>query len=414
MNPTELLNKTMIILFLFLSSCALPNNWGGSSCNSSFSLDNNLGQSVSSSLMSTLNSVKVVLLGDAENTGVMQNIFTSMSSQLVPIVNSLLVVYIAFLGILYMFGMIETPQIELVIRLIKIGVVLQLISPNSQSFFQNYLFDVFINANKDLIIYITGNNSGNPLIFVDQILQFLIFDPNTLIKIVALSYATMLLGPIYFIMIMIAVFQILIGAIGRTLITYCMNYIYIALLLMLAPIFIIFILFETTYSLFEAWIKNLLRSLFEPVILIAGMVFLTDIMIFVMNKIFNFGICFKCAFQPSLGSIPIPCIPGIMISNYDNMGSGITPFLFTMFGEVALFLMMASLMSKYAELASDITMAIFGSINSKAGAIGGSRNALKGAGQSLLSIVGADDKSKAKKAEQQSLKQDYDKNTKRD
>jgi type IV secretion system protein VirB6 len=398
--------KMVIILFLLLSSCSLPGSWNGGTCNPSYDPNNHSGAVVSESLMNTLKTVKTTVINAA------QTLFTNMTiggSTLSSIVNNLLILYIIFLGIQYMFGMIETPQMEFVIRIIKIAVVLALISPGSWEFFNTYLFSIFINGGSDLIVYVTGNDTGNPLSFIDQILQFLIFDPNTLVKIMAISYATIEFGPIYFIIILVGMCQILIGAIGRTLIAYCMSYIYIALLLTLAPIFIIFILFETTYGFFEAWLKNLLRSTFEPVLLIAGMVFLTDIMIFVMNKILNFGVCFKCAFQPSIGGLPIPCINGIMMTNIDHLGSSIVSSIFTMFGEVMLFLIIASLMGKYADLASDISMSIFGSSNSKASAIGGSAAATHGAGQSALSTVGMDDKSKAKRAQQKALKQDYDK-----
>ncbi len=413
MNSIKLLTessfkKIVIILFLLLSSCALPGSWDGNGgCNPSYDPNNAAGKDISKSLMNTLGSVKSILLGD---DGVAQKLFKNMTvggSTLSSIINSLLILYMAFLGIQYMFGMIETPQMELFIRLMKIAVVLALIQPNSWNFFNTYLFSVFINGTNDLIVYVTGNNTGNPLSFIDQILQFLIFDPNTFIKIAVISYATIKLGPIYFIMIVIGVCQVLISAVGRTLVVYCMNYIYIALLIALAPIFIIFILFETTSSLFEAWIKNLCRSTFEPVILIAGMVFLTDIMIFSLNKLLNFGVCFKCVFQVNLGGFPIPCIQGITMANTDSMGSSIASALFTMFAEVMLFLMIGSLMTKYAELASGISMSIFGSSSAKSGSIGGSKDATHGAGQAALSIVGMDDKSKAKRSEQNSLKQDH-------
>jgi type IV secretory pathway VirB6-like protein len=334
----------------------------------------------------------------------------SKNSSLSTIIYSVLILYIVFVGMKFVMGLSQMNQMELVVHLLKIGLVMALVAPDSWTFFHDYFFYAFIKGSTDLIVMATGNecpNSDNPLGFLDKILTFFL-QPATFRKISALLF-TSPFGVLYLYLLFSGMYKIFEAVLG-TIFAYIAAFFYIALLISLAPIFIIFILFEYTNSYFQKWVKTLMRSAFEPVLLIVGMAFLANVLVVVLNNIFDFGACFKCMLPISLPvgngkAIPLLCIWGFLPAGYDNSGSGIMPTLFYKFDQVILFYIVAHVMKMYAELTLDISMAIFGSNSVGAANTGAKLGA--SFNQGMLSLVGRDDKTLQKQRAMQQMSQSY-------
>jgi type IV secretion system protein VirB6 len=311
----------------------------------------------------------------------------------------------------FVLGLTQMNQMELVTHLVKIGVVMALISPGSWTFFNTYLFDAFINGSTDLIIMATGNECGNqknPLNFLDKILNFL-FEPATFIKIIALLFSSPF-GVLYIYMLLNGIYR-LFEAILNALFVYFAAFFYIALLISLAPIFITFILFEFTNSFFENWLRNLFRACFEPVLLIVGLAILANVLVIVINNIFDFAACFKCMLPIFIDigdgkTLPLFCIYGFTPAGYDNSGSGIMPTIFYQFNQIMLFYIITHIMKSYADVAMQISETIFSSR-----AVGAARTGAAASGsfnQGMLSLIGRDKKTLAKQSNIKALGAAYE------
>ncbi|WP_333023221.1 type IV secretion system protein, partial [Wolbachia endosymbiont of Pentidionis agamae] len=73
----------------------------------------------------------------------------------------------------------------------------------------------------------------------------------------------------------------------------------IALLLALAPLFIICILFQHTKGLFTSWITALARVAIHPVILLFCFALISRAMDYIIYSMFNFEVCPHCILEPS-------------------------------------------------------------------------------------------------------------------
>ena len=99
-----------------------------------------------------------------------------------------------------------------------------------------------------------------------------------------------------------------------------------------------------------------------------------------------------------------------MVGGYDNTGGGILPLIFFNFSGVMLFLIVATLMPKYAGLAAGISLNIFGG-SPDASPLGTGGKATHGLEQGSLSVVGMDDKTRKKRSQENKLEEDHQKKT---
>ena len=76
---------------------------------------------------------------------------------------------------------------------------------------------------------------------------------------------------------------------------YLMAFMAIAVLIALAPIFLTFMLFEQTWSLFDNWIKFTFRYMIEPAIMLAGIIILTQLFTIYLDQVIGYSVCWKCA-----------------------------------------------------------------------------------------------------------------------
>jgi type IV secretion system protein VirB6 len=209
----------------------------------------------------------------------------------------MLSLYIIFTSLGFLTGNVEITQTEFIIRILKIGLISTLMSSeNSWKFFHDYLFVFFVEGLESLLeIVKQSSTSGSGSTSIIN----LMIAPQTMSKLFSLLF-TDWLGFIYILLFMIALYFIFM-MIFKATVTYLTALITIGMIIIMAPIFISFMLFGFTKSLFENWLKQLISYAIQPLILFLGISFIAMIVRGEIYSSLGFGVCKKSLFD--FGSI---------------------------------------------------------------------------------------------------------------
>lgn len=243
--------------------------------------------------------VKDSLFGTNKDYGIIQRIYLNIinNSAYRFAVTGMLTLYIMFSALSYLTGNINISNTELITRIIKIAIVSALLkSEYAWNFFNNYLFVYFVGGLDQIIDMIQGagaNGPGSPSILG------LLIAPETISKVTALLFMD-LRGFIYIILYIIAVYFIVMTVLYASVL-YLTSLMAIGMIIVMAPIFICFLLFDITRSLFENWLKQLIGYALQPIILFTGIVFISMIIRSEIYSTLGFRVCNKEF--PDLGAI---------------------------------------------------------------------------------------------------------------
>ncbi len=211
-----------------------------------------------------------------KTTQIIYNSFATSSNWL-SIMKMSLMLYIMVYGAQFMLGLAQITVRDAFIRFFKIAVIIVLFDNNSWDFFNQYFFKLFTDGKDFLITAVTGDASEDKsgiFGFVDDVF-YTFFAKITWEKLAALL--PYMIGLVY-IAIFIQVMILYLVAMAQVFIVYLLTLVGIALLLSLAPMFMVTMLFERTRNIFLNWVKYLVDYALQPVILFAAL--------YVMNSIF--------------------------------------------------------------------------------------------------------------------------------
>ncbi len=230
-----------------------------------------------------------------------------------------MLLYIIFYTLYYFFGLSHISIYEFLIICVKVGIIAQLLRDNSWNFFYNNAFSLFVNAPNQLIgIANFRGTDSNVFEFLDLPLnRFLSRD--SLVLMISLIFSGPL-GIVAFCLLLFG-FLMVVYAIFNALFSFVTSIAIIALLLSLAPVFIICVLFTYTRQMFYRWVAYLARFTMHPVILLIFISLISQMMDYVLYSIFNFEVCSKCVFGFNI-PIPIPTVllPGkLFIPENDSL-----------------------------------------------------------------------------------------------
>jgi type IV secretory pathway VirB6-like protein len=230
----------------------------------------------------------------------------------VAYVRVMLVLTIAFLGASVLTGFSSLTHKEMLILVLKIGIVLQLISPTSWEFFNTTLFKFFTHGIGQItgIIFGAGNVSPVPVDLPDGIpaseeckrqtlAGFTAFDDvlaqlfsrATTMKVLSLLVYRgegILYVPIIYICLVVVLFILL-----KSLLVYLVSILVISVVISLAPLFISFILFEKTKYIFDNWLKTLISYFIQPIIIMTFAFFVLQIFVAQMHSLLGVRVCWK-------------------------------------------------------------------------------------------------------------------------
>jgi type IV secretory pathway VirB6-like protein len=227
------------------------------------------------------------VLGTA-STAIYGNFYAS--SNFLQLVRVSLVLYIVLYGLFYTLGLTSISAHDLVIRVIKIAIVTQLFSPDSWDFFNTYFFSVFTEGSEFLIGAATGDTSPdkvNLFSFVDDAFN-IFFQDVTWIKISVLILD--LVGVIaLFIIVYVIVLYLFILA--RVLITYLLTVLALAILISIAPLFIVMILFQRTKKYFDGWVNYLVDYALQSVFLFVSFYLVSTIFVNMWTSMMSYQVC---------------------------------------------------------------------------------------------------------------------------
>ena len=322
---------------------------------------------------------------------------------LVNTIRIVLVLWIIFYGIAFMFGMVEQTQMDFLYRIVKFSVVVTLISPGAWNTFNTYFFTLFREGADYIIsvvstLHIPDGPGGGPhpnFSFLDD--TFGAFFSSATWKKLASLLVMPPVGWIALIMIIIAM-GFFIAGVAQAIIIYIMAIIAVSLLIVVSPLFITFVLFQHTKNLFEGWFKLLLSFSFQPILVFTSLALFNLFLIAFLHKMLNFSACWDCALFVDLTKvgntvtnvldvfIPAFCLFTFYVPWFE--GGGIPDFFFI---DVILFTLFATLLIPFNGFVINMAGVLFSSV-------GDVQPAVSSSSESLKSVVGMDQESKARRA----------------
>ena len=283
----------------------------------------------SSFLNDIIDPVKEFLMGDRSSVpptdGITRKMYKGITDNVnyVAAVQAAMVLSIIFFAFTYMVGLSRITQKEFIILAIKMGFVITLISPTSWEFFYNYLFTAFVEGVEDLMWIVSSqfqdivagataidadgkevvlsqgldDVARNNFAFLDQTLARF-FTAETNIKILGLM-SSFPIGIIMAILIYVAM-AFFIFVVIRCVLMYLTSIVMVALLLFIAPIIIPFILFNSTKSIFDRWLSQLLSFGFQPVLLFSILAIFNAFVFSAFYTLLGYSVCWSCIFEVDL------------------------------------------------------------------------------------------------------------------
>lgn len=228
-------------------------------------------------------------------------------------VRALLLLYIVLYGIVFLMGFVQVTQKDLMIRVFKIAIIIQLLSPYSWEFFYDNFFQFFTQGIGEItgMLFGSGNDSVNIGSSVgsapysdncpcnvqslsgfeafDRILQE-VFSQATQAKLKAMIRWKVALGTVFY-LIMNVIFILLVYIVIKSVLTYILSYLALSLLIILAPIFIPFFLFRFTKPLFDEWLKQLISYFIQPIVILTFTFFFFQLVTSQMYSLFGYTVC---------------------------------------------------------------------------------------------------------------------------
>ncbi len=207
-------------------------------------------------------------------------------------VSSILTLSVMFYAINFLIGNIKMTHHDLVARVVKILIVSQLISNNATwNFFYDNFFTYFIDGSQYLINIIKRTGGAGP---GAASLISLMLSPHIFIKLSALIWVSphafgfaLAYTLIYFLVLLPLVFF----GLFYSSVVYITCIVMMGMIISLAPIFLCFLLFENTKSLFDNWLKQLMSYALQPLIVLAGVSLGTIMIRHQIYKTLGFRVC---------------------------------------------------------------------------------------------------------------------------
>ena len=228
-------------------------------------------------------------------------------------IKAMLIIYIMTYGMMFLLGVVQISQTDIVIRVIKVALVSGLMNDSTFEFFNTYVFDFMTGFSDSIVSNISGyslfsstTSVSNPFMFMNAVLSKVFFSSTFIAQMMAML-SMGINGVIYFIIVLVCVGILLIVSF-RAIAVYLMAFMAISVLIGIAPLFLTFILFERTWYLFDNWMKFTFRYMLEPVIMLAGIIILTQLFTIYLDYVVGYSVCWKCAIPIK---IPFPQIEGV-------------------------------------------------------------------------------------------------------
>ncbi len=186
--------------------------------------------------------------------------------------NAATALMVVIYGVGFTVGVIQATFSQALLRLFKIGLIYTLVSPNGGWAFFNLYVVTFFNGGADELIrgvMSIGTNitlsTGSSTFYVLDRIADLMLSPDMVIAILGSFTNGGPFGLTYGLLMTYAMFGV-IKLIIEALRIYAVSFVIRSLLLGLAPIFLVFMLFDKTKQLFTSWVNALVNQSLLPVL----------------------------------------------------------------------------------------------------------------------------------------------------
>ena len=157
---------------------------------------------------------------------------------------------------------------------------------------------------------------------------------------------------------------------ARAVIMYLISVMGMGVLLMVAPIFISFLLFKYTKEMFDSWLKMLISFMFQPIFIFMCLNIFSYILLFCFYAILDFGVCKTCWLRLSDLIFLIPFYSSswdmCLIDGYSMMDPS-SSALFTKIGAIFAFVIIAISLEEFinfsAQFANTLATGMFVGMN---------------------------------------------------
>jgi type IV secretion system protein VirB6 len=239
-----------------------------------------------------VNMVKDMFFGSQNEPGIIKSMFENIIKK--PgykiAVSSLLSLYIILYGFNFLIGNVKISHHDLFFRILKILIVSQLLtSERAWIFFNQYLFDFFIMGSQSVIDIIKESGGSGP--GSSSLLSFMLA-PQTFYKLSSLLFAgdAFAFGLVYLLVYFVTLIVIFTALIYAAVL-YISSLVMIGLIIVVAPIFLCFLLFEKTKDLFENWLKELVAFSMQAIIVVAATTIVSITIKDQIYKTLGFRVC---------------------------------------------------------------------------------------------------------------------------
>ena len=221
------------------------------------------------------------------------------------ILNVTLILMVTFYGVGYLMGVSEFSQSEIIGRVIKIAVIYLFVGPSGWYWFEKLFVQFFKNGTDYLAFVMATSFDRSPELkqavdnynFYDKSVLFssvdkvfgMFFSSAVQKKVSALLFAS-IFGWAYLIIIYWG-FMAYVYAVANAILLYLTSQIFISILFVLGPIFLITLLFNQTKEMFDKWLSQLISFSLQQIFLLTTLSFFNMMMYEVIKLSLGFRVC---------------------------------------------------------------------------------------------------------------------------
>ena len=221
------------------------------------------------------------------------------------ILNITLILMVTFYGVGYLMGVSEFSQSEIIARVIKIGVIYLFVGPTGWYWFDSIFVKFFKNGTDYLAFVMATSFDRSPELkqavdnyhFYDKSVLFssvdkvfgMFFSSAVQKKVSALLFAS-IFGWAYLIIIYWG-FMAYVYAVANAILLYLTSQVFISILFVLGPIFLITLLFNQTKEMFDKWLSQLISFSLQQIFLLTTLSFFNMMMYEVIKLSLGYRIC---------------------------------------------------------------------------------------------------------------------------
>jgi len=222
---------------------------------------------------------------------------------------TLMVIALMFYGGSYLMGMSEFSKSEIMTKMVKLSIILLFLSPGGWHWFQN-IFVSFFESGADYLSLLMVSafeseevveNARDSVIF-DPTLLFASFDrmiallsPVIFYKVTALFFSS-IFGWLYLLIIFFAGLMYFQTAI-KVMLLYLSAKLFINFTFVLAPILLLFLLFEQTKDTFNKWIKQVASFSMQQIIILFSFTLFNVILYSLIKSVLAYKVCWGTVWQ---------------------------------------------------------------------------------------------------------------------